>query len=263
LYRILLVSGPDAADFLQGQLTQDVRALGARVCLPAAWCNAQGRVVMTLKIVAAGADFALVVRETVADAALARLAMYRLRAKVEFAAAAGWEHFAVAETVGNADGVCRTKIGGSQPVMEIVAKTGALEKSRPTARLDDVAWQRARISAGLVDIMSENSALYTPHMLNLDLTGAISFSKGCYTGQEIVARTEHLGRSKRRTMRYHCEAPGLAIGDVLRDGAEEIGVVVNACGNELLAVVPVAAAASTLEIRGIAALPAPLPYALA
>jgi folate-binding Fe-S cluster repair protein YgfZ len=99
-------------------------------------------------------------------------------------------------------------------------------------------------------------------MLNLDRCGAVSFEKGCYTGQEIVARTEHRGRSKRRTLRFDCDVPQLAIGDSLNDAGTDIGTVVNATGNECLAVVPLESADKTLSIRGHTASPRPLPYSV-
>ncbi len=76
-------------------------------------------------------------------------------------------------------------------------------------------------------------------MLNLDKLGAISFTKGCYTGQEVVARTEHLGKSKRRLMRYQADQDGIAVGDKLSDGERDVGTVVNVVGRDLLAVTPV------------------------
>ena len=112
-----------------------------------------------------------------------------------------------------------------------------------------------KIRAGIAEITPENSEKYTPHMLNLDRLGAISFEKGCYTGQEVVARTENLGQSKRRLMRYRSDAPDVAIGDKLSDGERNVGTVLNARGTELLAVTPVAMHEQPLTIHGEAATP--------
>jgi folate-binding protein YgfZ len=263
VYKTINVRGVDAADFLQGQLTQDIAVLARGMCLPAAWCNAQGRVVMTLKILADDDGFALVVPASIAEAALARLGMYRLRSRVEFGLAdADWQIFAMPGAHGGAAGIWSLDITGDRPFVEIIATNDALQKAHfdTDSRLDVPSWQCARIAAGQVDIAAGNSALYTPHMLNLDLTDAVNFNKGCYTGQEIVARTEHLGRSKRRTFRYHCEAREIVIGETLCDGSNDVGVVVNVSGNELLAVLPIAAAAPQLQIRGVAARKKTLPY---
>jgi folate-binding Fe-S cluster repair protein YgfZ len=97
-------------------------------------------------------------------------------------------------------------------------------------------------------------------MLNLDRLGAISFSKGCYTGQEVVARTEHLGVSKRRLMRYQTESDSVAVGDKLTDDGRNIGEVVNVMGHDLLAVTPVALHEKALTINDQVATPIGLPY---
>jgi hypothetical protein len=99
-------------------------------------------------------------------------------------------------------------------------------------------------------------------MLNLDRLVAISFDKGCYTGQEVVARTEHLGSSKRRLMHYRCAAQSIGIGDSLEDGDRQVGKVVNVSGEDLLAVTPVAVHEKALLLGGEVAEPVGLPYPL-
>ena len=98
-------------------------------------------------------------------------------------------------------------------------------------------------------------------MLNLDRTGAVSFSKGCYTGQEVVARTENLGRVKRRIGRYRAAGSAPSVGDAVTDGDETVGHVVNAAGDELLAVVRADLHAQELNANGSRLTPAALPYA--
>jgi len=102
---------------------------------------------------------------------------------------------------------------------------------------------------------------FTPHMLNLDLLDAISFDKGCYTGQEIVARTHYKGATKRRTLRFESESP-VSEGDKVSDGQRDIGEVLNVAGTDLLAVVPVDKADGELNINGVKLARVPLPYAL-
>jgi folate-binding protein YgfZ len=101
--------------------------------------------------------------------------------------------------------------------------------------------------------------LFTPHMLNLDLLGAISFDKGCYTGQEIVARTHYKGATKRRTMRFVSSEP-VNEGDKVTLDGREIGDVLNVAGNNLLAVVPVASATEALRVGEAQLTMIPLPY---
>ena len=100
---------------------------------------------------------------------------------------------------------------------------------------------------------------FTPHMLNLDLLDTISFDKGCYTGQEIVARTHYKGATKRRTLRFTSETP-VAAGDKVSDGTRDIGEVLNASGNDLLAVVPVDKADAPLTVNGVKLTHVSLPY---
>ena len=96
-------------------------------------------------------------------------------------------------------------------------------------------------------------------MLNLDILQMVSVDKGCYPGQEIVARTHFRGASKRRCFRFGCEAPVRA-GDKLSDGERDVGEVVNALQGELLAVLPVSAADAALFINATALQKLDLPY---
>ena len=102
---------------------------------------------------------------------------------------------------------------------------------------------------------------FTPHMLNLDLLDTISFDKGCYTGQEIVARTHYKGATKRRTLRFESENR-VSEGDKVSDGQRDIGEVLNVAGTDLLAVVAVDKADGELNVSGVKIARAQLPYAV-
>lgn len=125
----------------------------------------------------------------------------------------------------------------------------------------DVEEQLAKLRAGLVEITLMQSEKFTPHMLNLDLLGIVSLEKGCYPGQEIVARTHYRGASKRRCLRFESSTP-VAAGDKVSDGERDIGEVVNAIGNDLLAVVPVDAADHALTVASVVLSRCELPYAI-
>jgi folate-binding protein YgfZ len=147
----------------------------------------------------------------------------------------------------------------------------------------DVAaqWRRADVEAGLPQVYGATSEAFVAQMLNLDLLDGISFKKGCYTGQEIVARTQHLGRIKRRLFRLRLPPGAWQIGDEVRlsDGRQGrlTEVVDGPDGSEALAVLAVEAAAPDAAVPDAtvpgAAAPAaadvhtatllPLPYALA
>ena len=115
------------------------------------------------------------------------------------------------------------------------------------------------ITNGYPFIGAIQSERFTPHMLNLDLLGAVSVDKGCYPGQEIVARTHFRGATKRRMMRFESSMP-VSPGDKVSDGERDVGEVLNSAGNDLLAVVPIDKANQGLTISGNALLNLPLPY---
>lgn len=210
---IISVGGPDAFEFLQGQLTNDLTRLESEAEILAAWCNPKGRVIWLGTVRARETGFDLSAPQETAEDIIRRLNVFRFRSKVDF----GIAHKGV--TV--------------DPVL--------------------------LIKNGYAFIGAEQMEQFTPHMLNLDLLDAISFDKGCYTGQEIVARTHYKGATKRRTLRFQSEAP-VAAGDKVSDGEREVGEVLNAAGTDLLAVVPVNKADTPLAINGIKLTHKPLPY---
>ena len=276
LYELIQIRGNDAEDFLQGQLTQDVAALGTASSLPAAWCNAKGRVVTLVRLLALQDSIGLVVPTSLVDAVMQRLTLYRLRADVSIERTnEAW----ACVTVSEADAFDRLDAAGLLPeanaacsghgliavdysatdrFIEIFGSSEAFGNAglKFDATMSDEDRATIKIRAGIAEITSANTEHYTPHMLNLDRIGAISFDKGCYTGQEVVARTEHLGQSKRRLLHYRCDAPGIAIGDKLSDGERDVGEVVNVSGADLLAVTPVAMHDQPLTINGTTATPA-------
>jgi folate-binding protein YgfZ len=112
---------------------------------------------------------------------------------------------------------------------------------------------------GIVQVGRAQQGKFTPHMLNLDLVDAVSFDKGCYPGQEIVARTHYRGATKRRCLRFESTGP-VSAGDKVSDGARDVGEVVNVVGKELLAVVPVDGDKTAFSVNGSPLLHLPLPY---
>lgn len=207
------VSGPDAFNFLQGQLTNDLRRLEAEAEILAAWCSPKGRVIWFGTAQKKNDGFGLSApAETAADI-VKRLTGFRFRSKVEL-----------------------TSVDDGLTVDPVFL-----------------------IQHGYPFIGAEQSELFTPHMLNLDLLDTISFDKGCYTGQEIVARTHYKGVTKRRTLRFTSESPAAA-GDKVSDGTRDIGEVLNASGTDLLAVIPVDKADTPLTVNGARLTHQSLPY---
>ncbi|HLT89815.1 MAG TPA: hypothetical protein VKZ85_02640 [Woeseiaceae bacterium] len=274
-FAVIRFTGADAADFLQGQLTQDVRELESAGARLAAWCNPQGRVLVVARLVALEDGIGLAVPASLADALIARFSLYRLRSRVEFAADASVQALATADAgdlarleqaglrpapgertpARRAHGVVALAPGGAAGFVELYGRAADLERAGVARPLDGAGWQRALVEAGVPTVLEATREKYTPHMLNLDRLGAVSFSKGCYTGQEVVARTEHLGRVKRRIAGYRLDGGTAAPGDRVLEGDREVGEVVNAAGDRLLAVVPVELHAATLAVNGRPALP--------
>jgi folate-binding protein YgfZ len=230
-YRVLTVRGRDAASFLQGQLTRDVAALGEGELGLAALLTPQGRVVATPWLARRADGYDLVLPAALAPAVCERLQRFVLRAKVTLALLA--------------------------------------PDAGPGSAAAPAATTLALVRAGLPEVGVEASEEWIPQMLNLDLVGAISFQKGCYTGQEIVARTQHLGRIKRRMFRLAVAggAPPAVKAALLAAGAKVGEVVLAAAaegGAECLAVLNLDACARPLALadgRGCRLLP--LPYAVA
>lgn len=220
LYSSITVTGADAFDFLQAQLSSDLCDLDSYPILLSAWCNPKGRVICLLRVRRIDDGYELTLPSELAGAVAERLLRFRFRAKAEIA---------------------------QRPAdLAVLGVHGAV---------DD--WLLDNLRNGIPEIWSPQSEAFTPHMLNLDLTGAVSLDKGCYPGQEIVARTHYRGKSRRRMRLFESAGPVQAGADV-HSRERKVGDVVNAIGNELLAVVPVDADALTVD--GHALIARELPY---
>jgi len=229
----LLVSGADARSFLQGQLSADIDALTPARALPASCNSAQGRVQAVLWLTERADGIALLLPASLTERIAARLRKYVLRSQV--------------------------KIDESPAAPGIVEPAAYRERD----------WQLAGIRAGLPQVYPETYESFVAQMLNLDLLGGIAFEKGCYTGQEIIARTHFRGAIKRRMFRFRSEGPPPAPGTRVLAGEQHAGDVVDAAatseGCELLAVVSLAQQDAELELesdRGVGIKKLPLPYSL-
>jgi len=263
---VVRVSGADAESFLQGQLTSDIGQLDNQTQL-AACTTPQGRVVAILRLCRREDGIYMLLPAALGASLIERMRKFVLRSKVAIDLLDAWSVTGV--DAGSSDSGQRS---GSGSVVFVYpdgriasARTGASGNLDPVA---DEAWQRADIAAGLPQIVAATSGHFVPQMLNLDLLDAVSFTKGCYTGQEIIARTQHLGRIKRRTLRYairadEAPAPLTALNlDATKVGEVLIGARAEG-GTEILAVV-------SLEVRdrplrtatGHTAVPLPLPYSV-
>ena len=214
---IIRARGAEATTFLQGQLSNDIKALGHGSQL-SGYCTAQGRLLAIFRILADGDDYLLVLPRALVASVLKRLKMYVLRAKVTLEEETGWSILGVSGhplslpaplpvpdlgLVAATDGFLLARIpaaGGERcwilgPSPRIHNLWAAVP---PGEKVGAKAWRWLDIRAGIPEITPSTSEAFVPQMVNLDLLGGISFQKGCYPGQEIVARMHYLGRLKQR-----------------------------------------------------------------
>jgi len=272
------VTGRDARTFLQGQLSNDILGLERHPGMLAASCNRQGRVLATMRLAADGDGVLVLLQRAIAHTLVAQLSTFVLRADVRFEDRgrqlevvglidaepdARWSQ-AAAAAAGLAMLVAsprRILLAGSRAALD--AALGAIP------RTDTADWERTCIADGEPWITPATAALWLPQMLNLDLVGGISFSKGCYVGQEIVARAQHLGRLKRRTLRYvgPPEVP-LAPAQALFSGeslaAQVVASAHDGAATHCLAVVELRFCSDLLGAKpgGSEFVPADIPYAI-
>lgn len=283
----LRFQGPDTRSFLQGQLSNDLSALHPGMLLRAGLHNPQGRTLALLALAAAGADEVLAVlpRELLTGVA-ATLQRYVLRAQVKISeASAEYSIYGVSAAAERSaqptapDSALSVLSGYAQDRgLLLVPSADPAPSGERLARSD---WRALDIAAGLPQIYASTSGQFVAQMLNLDCIGAISFDKGCYTGQEVIARAHYRGRVKRRMQRFLSDYPlQLAPGDhgELADGRSFRVVealtrsdgrcaflavaALDSTATELDSGGETAVAASVPAASSISAQPLPLPYAL-
>jgi len=209
---VLAFRGADAARFLQGQLSADVEKLAPGASTLAGLHNAQGRVIALLALVRPANDEILAVlpRELLAPVAQ-RLGKYLFRARVRIGDES--DSLRVLGMPPGSDTAGGVAIAWGDRHLLVVPR--GLEGIDPGTSL--AAWECADVAAGMPQVYGATSESFVAQMLNLDLLGAIAFDKGCYTGQEVIARAHYRGRVKRRMQRWrHTGATGLKPGDAAR-----------------------------------------------
>jgi tRNA-modifying protein YgfZ len=201
---VIAARGPDTVSFLQGQLSHDVGLLAGRGALLAGLHNPQGRLLALLRLLWLADDHVLiVVPSALAETVRQTLGRYVLRSRVQLAdAGANWRAYGV--TGPDAAAVASTRIAmamdqtGSRQLI-VAPRSEPLPECDPG---DRDTWRLDDIRAGLPEIAAATSGLFVAQMLNLDMLDAISFDKGCYTGQEVIARAHYRGQVKRRMQHF-------------------------------------------------------------
>ncbi len=251
-----IAAGPDAISFLHGQLTNDLQNLGGGESQLTGYCTPKGRVVCIFRAHLDDGKVLLQANKSVLPSALETLRRFVLRAKLELEYSNDIDSIgvvgsecgrALAELTGGvpeqADGVLAT--GGVTIICHTHTAPERYQVIGPAASLDPLrhelfrAWPRAGSWAwASLDveqcqpvIFEQTTEKFVPHSLNMDLVKAVDFHKGCYPGQEIVARMQYLGKPKYRMVRARVDAESLpAPGDKLyaSDKDQSIGMLVNA-----------------------------------
>lgn len=276
--------GEDSRAFLQGQLSNDVNALDNAHSQLSAYCNPKGRMLAQFRVVPLRDDeFLLILHRDLIESTLKRLRMFVLRSKVELedvsdeivclglsgaeAEKRVSERYASvpahADDIISEDGdqVVRIADGDTARFLILSPVERAIslweDWSAHTVPAGGRAWEWLDIHAGLPSIVPETIEAFVPLMLNLQHLNGVSFKKGCYPGQEIIARTHYLGKIKRRMYKAHSPAdtipaPGTDIYDAKGDG-QSVGTVVNAQpapdgGLDLLVVLQVSAEQGDLQL---------------
>jgi len=274
-FGVLGFTGEDARDFLQRQLSCEVEALADDVGAYGAYCTPKGRVLANFLLWREPDALCMLLPRSVLPGIRKRLQMYVLRSKVAIAdrsdalvviGAAGPEaERAVASLAGTPprsplrvarrDAVTAIALAAARFVVLAPSASGPEAWGRLSAALRPVGaacWDWLEIANGWPWITADTQDQFVPQMANLELLGGVSFRKGCYPGQEIVARMQHLGTPKRRLYRAHVRADRLpAPSEPLYDegpGDQAAGMIVNAApapggGFDILAVVQTASAA--------------------
>ncbi len=263
-YSLLGVSGVDAQRFLQGQLSCDVRPVSAQRATPGAYCNPKGRVLASFVLAATTeGDYRLRLRRDIAADTAATLGRYIVfsKARVEDLGDAwvllGLHGTAAANTAaewlgGAPDGQWQVYAGERGQLLQLDEAGGRHELWLPASlalsawkHLRTVlpvaaarAWQRLNVEQGIAEIHAGNREQLLPEMLNYPETGAVSFRKGCYTGQEVIARMHYRGNRKRALYRCGYTGQDPAAGDAVLSSADHssAGEVFEAIDGELLAI---------------------------
>ncbi len=233
-HALIRARGEDTRNFLNGQLSNDVRQLDATHSQLASWCSPKGRMLVIFRLFRRGDDTLLRLPASLLETTLKRLRMFVLRAKVMLENAdaelvslgisgpdaekllrdaAG---FVPSDVNGSEtrDEITVIKLAGPHPRFEIIAPTDAAAKlwnnlKAKATPVGPAVWAWLDIMAGIPSVHPETSEAFVPQMANLEIVGGVNFKKGCYPGQEIVARMQYLGKLKQRMYRVRVE--GIAL----------------------------------------------------
>jgi folate-binding protein YgfZ len=246
-FGILRVSGDDSESFLQSLLSNDIRDVTSVRGQLSSLSSAKGRVLATMLVWREGATFMLQMPKALCEAVRNKLAIYKLRAKVNIGEVSD-DTVSIGLSGNRAPEILRMLLG-NPPVAPLettsitegeVIKIGET-RWQLTTRMDyatmlwnelasharavgSICWDWLNIRSGIPVILPQTQDRFVAQMINLELVGGVNFKKGCYPGQEIVARTQYLGKLKRRMYLAHLEIQSAVHGDIPQPGDELFSV---------------------------------------
>ncbi len=245
---VIRAQGADAASFLHGQLTQDVQHLDAHAARLAGYCSAKGRLLASAVIWRDAADeLLLACSADVLPATLKRLSMFVLRARCKLtdtsaavalygltgAAAGAWLGEQAPVQAWQCADTARGRVVRLPDAQGVVRYLLALPHDVAAPALPPLsaaAWGWLEVTSGVARIVAATAEQFVPQMVNFELVGGVNFQKGCYPGQEVVARSQYRGTLKRRAFVFDVDAAALPGQEVFHsaDAAQPAGMVVNA-----------------------------------
>lgn len=263
---VISVAGPEAVDFLQGQLSNDLRELSDTHSQLNSHCSPKGRMIANFRILRLGDALLLILPTGQVEALATRLKMFLLRAKASIedlsdslvcmgvigtcADHALKAHFGELPSdrnaMAHAENAALIRVCADQdrylligPV-EVARSLWEAARDAGAGTAHPKRWHLADIRAGLPTVLPETRDSFIPQMANMQLIDGVSFHKGCYTGQEVVARMQYLGKLKRRmylaevTLPEHlpAPAPGAALSSPSSTSEQAAGRIVNSCATE-------------------------------
>jgi len=254
-FGLIKVAGFDAENFLQGQFTNDVRQVTAESHQLTAWCTHKGRILVSFRLFKRDDAYYLLLPQDSVDSTIKRLQMYKLRAAVKLEEVSN-SLLRIGIAGANSTQILTDCLGEAPPsdmnasltvnTITVLHIPGTLPRymvftetpqalwqcaTKIAQKVEANAWQLLDILAGLPQIVPATAEAFIPQMVNFHAIEGVSFKKGCYTGQEVVARMRYLGSLKRRMYLALIDTDVIPQpGDLLyiSDGEESVGKIVNA-----------------------------------
>jgi len=282
-FDLLAVAGEDAAKFLQGQLTCDIDKVTATHSAQGAYCDINGRVIADMRVLAGDTGYLLLSPRGMGYAIKRTLEKYVVFSRASITLqTSSWERYGV---YGPAATQTIRELFNAAPehAHDVLQKVDCIVIRLPDAqaryeilmpadndemrdKLEDLGvtddleeWELAEIRQGIVHVTPDTQDSYTPQLLNYDLTGVIDFKKGCFPGQEIVARMHYRAPAKKRLYRASVAGMRVSSDSMVMAGGESIGEIISAAMTEsghyeMLVILPcdIVEQKTSLELRNAA-----------